>query len=678
MENDSNIFREVNEKSDIVKVIGYFLGNDAIVKSGKKFKSICPFHNDSHPSMQIDSEKKFFHCFSCGAGGDTIRFVEKYCHLSSIEALKKVCEICAIPLPSQAATFREKKDVLKEKYPKELSALEELGRFYSLFLQSNDGKKGRDYLSARKIERETIEHFEIGFAPEDPTLAIASLRRLGFEVPTLERAGILSGSAELRDRYSGRIMFPIKDSDGHIVGFSGRKVSESQEGGKYINYPETELFHKSQVLYHFDRAKESCRRDGYIYLLEGFMDVIAMQRAGLLSAAGLMGTALTEEHIHALKETKAEIRLLLDSDEAGQLGEERALPLLSQAGIPMRVCWKFDKAKDADELLTKFGKEELVRQVNRLYSPVMFLLGRALNGQKALLDNRAVEDFVNASRPYFFQESEIARARDIRAIAKRTGLDVADLERIYGQKSQNGPASSKESRKKEYLHKKSNGKLPDYFSGEKTFSIALAGKYTTAEAFENLFGYLGQTIGHNPTSEENAILREEYNIVFVLPQSRQAYDAFRQSRIVFDIDHFNVYADLVGNIFLEDKNLLAFSAQEYDTLLSKLADAPREEESREDEDPFDLDGLEDDEIELGPEKKAFLRQMLSIQKSLTQSWYDPRKFLGSLNLLKKLLALKRYRESISMKKSSNEEWTKEELREQRKLEEEAKKASQSL
>ena len=316
MDNTSNVFREIVGKSDIVKVIAYYLGSDAIVKAGRRFKAICPFHPDSHPSMQIDPEKNFYHCFSCNAGGDTIKFVQEYAHLSSVEALKKVCEICGIPVPSLLSDVHEKRDPLKEKFPKELEALGELSRFYSLYLQSTDGLKGREYLSSRSISRETIDHFRIGYSPYDPTIAIASLRRVGFDVPTLERAGILSNSAELKDRYSGRIMFPLSDNEGHIVGFSGRKIDDKQEGGKYINYPETALFRKGDVLYHFDKARESARRDGYIYLLEGFMDVIAMQRAGLLSSAGLMGTALTENHLAALKGLGVECRLLLDSDEA--------------------------------------------------------------------------------------------------------------------------------------------------------------------------------------------------------------------------------------------------------------------------------------------------------------------------------------------------------------------------
>lgn len=675
MDNDVNIFREVNDKSDIVRVISYYLGNDAIVKAGKGYKCICPFHNDSHPSMQINPEKNYYHCFSCGAGGDSIKFVEEYAHLSPLESLKKVCEICSIPIPSQASGMKEKRDLLREKYPRELDALLELGKLYSLFLTSNDGNKGREYLSSRKIGKDTIDHFGIGLSPYDPTFAISSLRNEGFDVPTLERAGILSNSAELKDRYSGRIMFPIADNDGHIVGFSGRKILDTQDGGKYINYPETELFRKGSILYHFDKAKETARRDGYLYILEGFMDVIAMQRAGLYSACGLMGTALSQDHVQAIKSLGVEVRLLLDSDEAGQLGEERALPLLMAENIPVRVCWKFDKAKDADEVLTRFGKDELIRQVNRLYSPTLFLLGRALKGRKILSDSREIEAFIAKSRPFFQKESEIDKARDLKAISKRTDLDVDELSLIYSGK---GVEKSKE--KPYYRGERNIGKKnyrwgPDYVHVEKRLPIALAGKYESPQAFEVLFTYLCENL--SAAKKDFGLYRTEYEVAFVLPQDRRAYESFRMSRIVFDLDSFNVFSDLVGNIYLEDETLKAFSAREYDRLLSQLSGSSQNQEKEEEEDPFDLEGLEEEEVDLSPDKKSFLCQMIAVQKNLQQSWYDERKFQSSLNMLNKLLACKRFEDDLHLKKSGNEEKTIEELQTKKRLEEELKKASQN-
>lgn len=677
MDNSGNIFREVNEKSDIVRVIAYYLGSDAIVKAGKRFKALCPFHNDTHPSMQVDPEKNLFHCFTCGEGGDCIKFVEKYAHLSSLEALKKVCEICSIPLPSGINSFHEKRDELREKYPKELDALSELCHFYQLYLESNDGEPGRRYLKERGIGRDTIEHFGIGFSPFDPTIAIRSLRGVGYDVPVLESAGILSNSAELKDRYCGRIMFPIRDNDGHVVGFSGRKIKESQDGGKYINYPETALFRKSAILYHFDKAKESAKKDGYIYLLEGFMDVIAMQRAGLPSAAGLMGTALTEEHLDALERLKVEVRLLLDSDDAGQLGEERALPLLLEKKIPTRICWKFDKAKDADEVLTKEGNEELVRQVNRLYSPAMFLLGRKLAGRKKLEDSKELEDFVSKSRPYILSESDIARIKDLRAIAKRTGLDTDTLQELYSKPEAGTLVPGKGTANKNIVKRRRDGQL-DFNNPTRNFDVQLSGKYAAPEAVEKLFGYLGSVMHLDTESDNEGLYREEYAICFVLPQSREAYDLFRQSRLVFDIEAFNVFADIVGNVYLENNDLIRFGKDQYDDLLDVLSDPISGQAVEEEGDPFDLEGLDAPEVDLSPDEKAYLRQFVEIQKNLTQSWYDKRKFSNSLGFIKKVLALKHYDTACKLRKSSNDSQTREETLKRRKLTEEIKKASQNI
>lgn len=426
----NNIFDQVNQKADIVQVVSYFLGSNALTRKGKVYYALCPFHKDTHPSFRIDPQRNIAHCFTCNGGGNPISFTMKYAHLPAMEALKKVCEICSIPLPDDVKRFTPKPDPIETQYQEELKALTELKKFYQMTLLSNAGEEGRKYFEERKLPQEAMEEFGLGFAPKDPQQAIKTLRGMGYSIETLQRAGILSGGSSFADRYSSRVMFPLEDLKGRTVAFSGRKINDSQEGGKYINYPETPLFHKGNVIYHFAKARQTCKKDGFLYVVEGYMDAIAYYRAGINSVCALMGTALTEDNTKLLKSLGIEIRLCLDGDEPGQKNEEVCLNLFRRFEVPCRVVRKFKGAKDADELLTKYGKEEFLKQANRFLDPFLFFLGRALKGRKELLDPVEVTSFLQRAKPYFDRLSDPEKIADIRILAKVTSLSEDALKRM--------------------------------------------------------------------------------------------------------------------------------------------------------------------------------------------------------------------------------------------------------
>lgn len=361
---------EVHDKADIVKVTSAFL---KVIPKGNRFTAICPFHADTNPSLSINPEKNIFKCFVCGAGGDSINFVRRYTGVSFREAVERVAQIMGIPIPTSFG----KQTAAAPKVTGAQMALDDLQKFYRMMLVSPQGQRALDYLHNRGMDDATIEKFGIGYAPADGTMAIRSLRdKMGRSVEDLEEAGILSkGSAQLRDRYTERIMFPIRDAFGHTVGFSGRKyLPDDPSDSKYINSPETSLFIKSKLLYNLDNAWEPARKAGYIYVLEGFMDAIAVTRAGIPAAVALMGTALTKEHIGLLQRLHVQVRLCLDSDAAGQLAERNNAPLLSQAGVPYRVVKPFTQGKDADEVLHNAGPEALVAALNNLLDALTFRL----------------------------------------------------------------------------------------------------------------------------------------------------------------------------------------------------------------------------------------------------------------------------------------------------------------
>ena len=655
MASSGNIFKEIAAKASILKVIEAELGANRIVKKGNSYVCLCPFHEDHSPSMTIDIRRNTFHCWVDDHKGDPIAFVEQYEHLSPIEALKKVCSICSIPLPSELSNRKEYVPAVEREYPEELKALKELSHFYQLTLSSALGEKGREYLSSRKIPQEVIDHFSIGFAPEDPGEAIRSLRGLGYEVTTLEKAGILVNSSKLTDRYSSRVMFPIEDNYGHVVGFSGRKISSLQEGGKYINYPETDLFHKSEILYHFSKAKETARKDGYIYLVEGFMDVIAFVRAGMNSVVGTMGTALTKEHVSALKSLGVEVRLCLDSDEPGQVGEERCCPILLEAKVPFRVVRPFKTGKDADEVLTngkEKGKEALEDASKRLYDPFLFLLGRALRKdgvvRNRLSDPLEVQAFLTKASPYYFALDEISRARDLEILSKVSDLSSDVLKDALSQKKiplqENGSPKqeprrnypNRDSYRKWDFHRKEEKEQINY-SSMATFSNEREKAASNINGCYELVRSSSQGEGFYPYLLEN-----ETNLLISTCLSRTAYLAFEATRNDYSFAPFYLLNNLISLLYVKDSNKTALTRDDYVSLAKSLEEssAPVKKETEEEnrEESSFSEFFDDEEVTsvdthtVSKEDQQLLLPLLQKLADLPSSFYDPMGFQRDLKL----------------------------------------------
>ncbi len=635
-EQSENIFRLVAQKASIVQVVSFYLGSKNLIRKGKVYMSVCPFHHDTHPSMRIDPSRNIFKCFACGTGGDSISFVEKYAHLSPMEALKKVCEICSIPLPTNIKNSQPYVNPLEEKYPDELKALVDLKKFYQLTLKSTDGKAGLDYLKGREIPDEVIEHFGIGFAPKDDTLAVSSLRnKLNYDVKVLETAGIIANSSVLKDHYSSRVMFPIEDNYGHTVAFSGRKILPEQEGGKYVNYLETPLFKKSEILYHFYKAKETAHRDGYIYVMEGFMDVIASVRAGINSVVGLMGTALTDEHIKALSSLKCEIRLCLDSDEAGQGGMERALPSLLKAGLPFRVVRRFKGGKDADEILTKQGKESLVTQLNMLYDPFLFLFARALRGDHTMVDDLRIRAFIKEGAPYYFALDEVGQARDLATLSRVTALSQDILIKILKNTDDKSLSLSKKTTDKE-SGKESKEDKPyrdypsrwkrNYIHEDKDLisGINLGDNKQLAVVKSKIDDLVLNSA--NPPDFSNVLLGSEEEIIIDLSLSREAYKLYESAKCTLLYQPFYDLASLIGTIYMANPEMKTLDQTAFENLLNSLTQENKEKETQEDDSAFDLDGIDDEmddnpslpEIEIDSDEKEIIRKIVVLLACINQ------------------------------------------------------------
>lgn len=371
---EEGLYNDVSKHADIVKVVSAYL---PVVRKGKDYIAKCPFHDDTNPSMHVSPQLNIFKCFVCGTSGNSISFVKKYARLSSIEALRKVADISDFHDPRLEGMVENK--VVDPKRLPLLKCLHDLTVYYQYALNSPEGKEGLDYIINRHLDNNLRSKFRLGYAFKDGKATCQFLLSKGHSLKTIEDVGIASPlNGTYFDRNQGRVIFPIFDKEGEVVGYSARRLNDGPEA-KYVNSPDTYLFHKSNILYNFHNAKEKAHIAGYIYVLEGFMDVFALQRINIEAAVATMGTALSEEHIRLLRSLNVEVRLCLDGDIPGQKASMVMADLLIKNGLNVRIVDNQNNRKDPDEILNIDGDVALNAFLGKLISYVDFTLNYYLN-----------------------------------------------------------------------------------------------------------------------------------------------------------------------------------------------------------------------------------------------------------------------------------------------------------
>ncbi|MDY2746140.1 MAG: DNA primase [Bacilli bacterium] len=360
------IVEDIRRKADIVQIISSYIN---VIKKGNSYVAICPFHADSNPSLHISQEKQIYKCFACGAGGNVFTFVEKYEKCSYMDAIKKVADMIGYHHESLNKVER----VVDKETSKICSCLKEASNFYQFSLNTQGGAEAKKYFESRNISQEMISYFSLGFSPDDSQISISILMNKGYDIDTLDNAGILVRNASsYSDRFSGRVMFPLYNEFSEVIGFSGRRIKDSQEA-KYVNSPNTVLFNKSKILYNYQNAKNEAKKEGYVYVVEGFMDVFALYQVGIKSCVALMGTAFTPFHAKLLRKLNVEIRLCLDGDDAGQHAMIKMCDILDKEQLNYRIV-NYDEIKDdPDEILQGKGPIALKELLNNLFSKYDFV-----------------------------------------------------------------------------------------------------------------------------------------------------------------------------------------------------------------------------------------------------------------------------------------------------------------
>ena len=391
-----DLANDILRNTDIVEVISHYI---KVEKKGRNYSSLCPFHNDqSLGNFYISKEKGIFKCFSCGAGGNAINFVQRIENCTYREAIFKVADLIGYR-DTRLLDYRQVEKVDPETKAIQ-DCLNEISLFYenSLFM-SESGKEALEYLHKRGLTDDIIRHFKIGFSQDKGENIIEFLKSKKFSIKTIAETGIIHlENTPYRDLNAGRITFAITDRNNQVVGFSCRKFRENDKSNaKYINTSSTKLFNKGNLLYNYYNALNEAKKVNYVYLLEGFMDVIACYRVGIKSAIGLMGTALSKDNLQSLRYMNCEIRLCLDLDEPGQMNMLKISDILSDANIKYRLVNNnvSFKEKDTDEILKNYGEEKLKEYLSNLLAKGEWLLNyykkslnlSTLDGKKKIVSN---------------------------------------------------------------------------------------------------------------------------------------------------------------------------------------------------------------------------------------------------------------------------------------------------
>ncbi|MBD9010522.1 MAG: DNA primase [Clostridiales bacterium] len=347
-----NFIDEVIDKNDIADVISEYT---KLKRVGNRFAALCPLHNDKKsPSLSISPDKQMFYCFGCGAGGNIIHFIMAAEHLDFMDALKYLADRAHIPMPEfshNSVGRKENQD--KKQLIYKINA--DAARYFYSCLAGEKGKDALAYLKNREIKNSTIRSFGMGYAPEGWDNLLVHLKEKGYKEQDIFQAGLIKrrdNGTYYDSFYDGRVMIPIINVQGNIIGFGGRIMTERSNTGKYLNSPETAVFHKKENLFGLNFAKND--RSGSLLLMEGYMDVISLHQAGITNAVASLGTAFTDEQARLIKRYTGKVVLCYDSDEAGKKATIRAGEILTRHNIKARVLTVTD-GKDPDEFVRKKG-----------------------------------------------------------------------------------------------------------------------------------------------------------------------------------------------------------------------------------------------------------------------------------------------------------------------------------
>ena len=419
------IVEEVRVRNDIVEVIGSYV---QLQKKGGSYLGLCPFHNEKTPSFSVSGAKQMYHCFGCGVGGNVFTFVMEYENYNFIEALNLLADRVGVRLPELEASKEEKRAAdLRSRL---LEVQKQAAKYFFYQLKAEQGGAARKYLENRGLTQKTIIHFGLGYSSKNPKDLYQYLKGLGYEDELLRESGLISieETKGAYDKFWNRVMFPIMDLNNKVIGFGGRVMGEGTP--KYLNSPETKLFDKSRNLYGLNFARLS--RKSYFLICEGYMDVISLYQAGFTNVVASLGTAFTSLQAKIISRYVKEVLLTYDSDQAGVKATLRAIPILKETGLSVKVV-NLSPFKDPDEFIKKLGAEEYQKRLDQAKNSFFFEL-EVTQQRYNLKDPEQKTKFFNEAAKLLLQfHEELERNNYIEAVARTYHIRYDDLKSLVNR-----------------------------------------------------------------------------------------------------------------------------------------------------------------------------------------------------------------------------------------------------
>ena len=420
------LVEEVRNRNDIVSVIGSYI---KLQKKGNNHMGLCPFHNEKTPSFSVSPSKQMYHCFGCGVGGNVFTFIMEYENYTFVEALKQLADQSGVQLPEEeySKEARDRADFRTRL----LDVNKEAAKYFYYQLKSDRGQAAYNYLLGRSLSEDIIKQFGLGYSNKYRDDLYQYLKKQGYNDEFLKQTGLVTFNEKdgANDKFWNRVMFPIMDANHRVVGFGGRVMGDGMP--KYLNSPETMVFDKSRILYGLNIAKSS--RKNSLLVCEGYMDVIALHQAGFTNAVAALGTAYTSAHGNLMKRYTSEALLTFDSDGAGTQATLRAIPILKEAGLTVKVI-NMKPYKDPDDFIKAMGAAEYQKRIDEAQNSFFFEID-VLQSQYDMLDPEQKTRFFNetAKKLLDFRE-ELERNFYIDAIAKNYMIDVEQLQRLVNRR----------------------------------------------------------------------------------------------------------------------------------------------------------------------------------------------------------------------------------------------------
>lgn len=422
------IIEEVRNQNDIVDVISEYV---KLQKKGANYFGLCPFHNEKSPSFSVSPGKQMYYCFGCGEGGNVISFVMKYENYSFIEAVQMLASRAGIELPQVTRSKEEKENADKRSQILTINTL--AAKFYYYMLKSEKGALAYHYLRGRELSDNTITGFGLGYSDKYSDSLYKYMKSKGYKDDILKETGLFTFEEKgVHDKFWNRVMFPIMDVNNKVIAFGGRVMGDGKP--KYLNSPETKVFDKSRNLYGLNIARTS--RKDYLLICEGYMDVISLHQAGFNNAVAALGTSFTSGHASLIKRYAKEVVLTFDSDGAGIKAALRAIPILREAGLSIKVL-SMKPYKDPDEFIKALGPEAYEERIEKATNYFIFQVGTLMN-EYNLDDPSEKTEFHNKVADMLLEfEDEIERNNYLESVCRTFNIPLDGLRQLVKKKGLN-------------------------------------------------------------------------------------------------------------------------------------------------------------------------------------------------------------------------------------------------